>query len=89
VRVEQLFPLPVDELTSVLATYPDAQDIVWVQEEPANQGAWPFIALNVPDHLEGGRTLRRISRPSSASPAAGSHMMHEGEQTSLYDAVFG
>ncbi|HET7310405.1 MAG TPA: multifunctional oxoglutarate decarboxylase/oxoglutarate dehydrogenase thiamine pyrophosphate-binding subunit/dihydrolipoyllysine-residue succinyltransferase subunit [Mycobacteriales bacterium] len=89
VRLEQLFPLPADELTDVLSTYPSAKDIVWLQEEPANQGAWPFVALNVPEHLESGRTLRRVSRPASASPAAGSHMMHEAEQASLFDTVFG
>ncbi|HET6818886.1 MAG TPA: multifunctional oxoglutarate decarboxylase/oxoglutarate dehydrogenase thiamine pyrophosphate-binding subunit/dihydrolipoyllysine-residue succinyltransferase subunit [Mycobacteriales bacterium] len=89
VRLEQLYPLPVDELTEVLATYPSAKDIVWLQEEPANQGAWPFVALNLPEHLQDGRTLRRVSRPASASPAAGSHMMHEAEQSSLFDTVFG
>ena len=40
VRVEQLYPLPVDELKAALATYPNATDFAWVQEEPANQGAW-------------------------------------------------
>jgi multifunctional 2-oxoglutarate metabolism enzyme len=89
VRLEQLYPLPADELVEVLADYPSAKDIVWLQEEPANQGAWPFVALNLPEHLKGGRTLRRVSRPASASPAAGSHMMHEAEQASLFDTVFG
>jgi 2-oxoglutarate dehydrogenase E1 component len=89
VRLEQLYPLPADELVEVLADYPSAKDIVWLQEEPANQGAWPFVALNVPEHLDGGRTLRRVSRPASASPAAGSHTMHEAEQASLFDTVFG
>jgi multifunctional 2-oxoglutarate metabolism enzyme len=89
VRLEQLYPLPVDALTAALAAYPSAKDVVWLQEEPANQGAWPFVALNLPEHLDDGRTLRLVSRPASASPAAGSHMMHETEQTSLFDTVFG
>ncbi|HMC70908.1 MAG TPA: thiamine pyrophosphate-dependent enzyme, partial [Mycobacteriales bacterium] len=50
-RVEQLYPLPADELQEALSVYDGADDIVWVQEEPANQGAWPYIALNVPDTL--------------------------------------
>ena len=79
-RIEQLYPLPADELREALSAYDGADDIVWVQEEPANQGAWPYIALNVPETLEGDRKLRRVSRPASASPAAGSHTTHEAEQ---------
>jgi 2-oxoglutarate decarboxylase len=86
-RLEQLYPLPVDELREALDRYATT-DIVWVQEEPANQGAWPFIALNLPGHLDGDRTLRRISRAASASPAAGSHNTHETEQGEMIDAVF-
>ncbi|MDQ1696907.1 MAG: multifunctional 2-oxoglutarate metabolism enzyme, partial [Frankiaceae bacterium] len=91
VRLEQMYPLPTDEIRAALENHPAATDIVWVQEEPANQGAWPFVALNLPEHLQamgGGRTLRRISRGSSASPAAGSHNTHETEQAKLLDAVF-
>src|SRR4051794_6209233 len=88
VRVEQLFPLPADELREALSAYDAADDIVWVQEEPANQGAWPYIALNVPDTLEGNRKLRRVSRHASASPAAGSHTNHETEHKKLLGALF-
>src|SRR4029077_20735717 len=63
-RVEQLYPLPAAELVHALERYPNAKDIVWVQEEPANQGAWPFMALHLPEHL-GDRQLRRVSRTSS------------------------
>ncbi|MDQ1703659.1 MAG: multifunctional 2-oxoglutarate metabolism enzyme [Frankiaceae bacterium] len=87
-RVEQLYPLPVEELRTALAGYPNATDLVWVQEEPANQGAWPFIALNLPEHLDGDRTLRRVSRNASAAPAAGSHNTHETEQAALLEAAF-
>jgi len=93
VRVEQLYPLPADELNAVLERYDAATDIVWVQDEPANQGAWPFMAINLPDQVKalsaGGRTLRRVSRASAASPAAGSHHTHEVEQQNLLDDVFG
>jgi 2-oxoglutarate dehydrogenase complex dehydrogenase (E1) component-like enzyme len=92
VRVEQLYPLPVDELTEIIDRYSSADDVVWVQEEPANQGAWPFMAINLPEQIKsiasGSRTLRRVSRASSASPAAGSHNTHEVEQQNLLDDVF-
>ncbi len=86
VRIEQLFPLPIAEVNATLARYPNAVDHVWVQEEPANQGAWSFIALNLLEHLEGVR-LRRISRRAAASPAVGSHKVHELEQASLVEAA--
>ncbi|NJC70908.1 multifunctional oxoglutarate decarboxylase/oxoglutarate dehydrogenase thiamine pyrophosphate-binding subunit/dihydrolipoyllysine-residue succinyltransferase subunit [Planosporangium thailandense] len=86
VRIEQLYPLPVDEVRAALAQYPNAEDFAWVQEEPANQGAWTFIALNLLEHLEGVR-LRRISRPAAAAPAVGSAKMHEAEQAALIEAA--
>jgi 2-oxoglutarate decarboxylase len=86
VRLEQLYPLPVDEVRAAIASYPNADDFAWVQEEPANQGAWTFIALNLLEHLEGVR-LRRISRPSAAAPAVGSTKMHDAEQSALIDAA--
>jgi 2-oxoglutarate dehydrogenase E1 component len=85
-RVEQLYPLPIDEVREALAAYPNADDHVWVQEEPANQGAWSFIALNLLEHLHGVR-LRRISRAASASPAVGSSSRHEEEQRGLVAAA--
>jgi 2-oxoglutarate dehydrogenase complex dehydrogenase (E1) component-like enzyme len=86
VRVEQLYPVPADEINAELAKYPNAQ-LVWVQEEPANQGPWPFIALNLPEHL-GGRPLLRASRPASASPAVGSHGVHETQQREVVATAF-
>ena len=84
VRVEQLYPLPIEEIRAALAKYPNAEDFVWVQEEPANQGAWSFIALNLMEHLDGIR-LRRISRPAAAAPAVGSANLHDVEQAALID----
>ena len=86
IRMEQLYPMPVDELRSALASYPEAEDFAWVQEEPANQGAWSFIALNLLEHLDGVR-LRRISRPAAAAPAVGSTKMHDAEQAALVEAA--
>ncbi|BCJ42724.1 alpha-ketoglutarate decarboxylase [Actinoplanes ianthinogenes] len=85
IRMEQIYPLPVEELKAILAQYPNAEDFAWVQEEPANQGAWSFVALNLLEHLEGVR-LRRISRPAAAAPAVGSAKMHEAEQQALIEA---
>jgi 2-oxoglutarate dehydrogenase E1 component len=86
IRMEQLYPLPIEEIRAALAAYPNAADFAWVQEEPANQGAWSFIALNLLEHLEGVR-LRRISRPAAAAPAVGSAKLHEGEQAALMEAA--
>ncbi|MDP9396075.1 MAG: multifunctional oxoglutarate decarboxylase/oxoglutarate dehydrogenase thiamine pyrophosphate-binding subunit/dihydrolipoyllysine-residue succinyltransferase subunit, partial [Actinomycetota bacterium] len=86
IRMEALYPIAGDSLRSALEPYPDAE-LVWVQEEPANQGAWPFMALNLPAEL-GGRSLRAVSRPASASPAAGSHKVHEAEQRALVAEAF-
>ncbi|ARQ68576.1 multifunctional oxoglutarate decarboxylase/oxoglutarate dehydrogenase thiamine pyrophosphate-binding subunit/dihydrolipoyllysine-residue succinyltransferase subunit [Streptomyces marincola] len=89
VRLERLYPLPADEIQAELARYGNAESWMWAQEEPANQGAWPFIALNLAERL--GRTdqLRRVSRPASSSPAVGSAKRHQAEQQALLDEVFG
>ncbi|MBI4943185.1 MAG: multifunctional oxoglutarate decarboxylase/oxoglutarate dehydrogenase thiamine pyrophosphate-binding subunit/dihydrolipoyllysine-residue succinyltransferase subunit, partial [Actinobacteria bacterium] len=86
VRLEQLYPLDAAAVLDAVDRFPNAQ-LVWVQEEPANQGPWPFIALNLPEHL-GGRPLMRVSRPASASPAAGSSKKHAAEQASLVQQSF-
>ena len=86
VRMEQLYPLPVEEIRAELTRYPDAVDFAWVQEEPANQGAWSFIALNLLEHLDGVR-LRRISRPAAAAPSVGSQKVHEMEHAALLEAA--
>jgi 2-oxoglutarate dehydrogenase E1 component len=83
VRMEQYYPAPMTELNSVLATYPNAE-IVWFQDEPENQGAWPFILLEVTKKLE-GRTIRNISRHASASPAAGSAKRHAAEAAAILE----
>jgi 2-oxoglutarate dehydrogenase E1 component len=88
VRVEQLYPLPAEEIRDELLRHGDAADVVWVQEEPANQGAWPFMALHLPELLGAGQTLRRLSRKASASPASGSQKVHEAEQQALVAAAF-
>lgn len=88
VRVEQLYPLPAQQIADALEQYPNATDVVWVQEEPANMGAWQFMAVNLPEHLPQGRTFRRVSRRASASPAVGSAKVHDVEQRQLVAEAF-
>ncbi|MFE1432964.1 multifunctional oxoglutarate decarboxylase/oxoglutarate dehydrogenase thiamine pyrophosphate-binding subunit/dihydrolipoyllysine-residue succinyltransferase subunit [Streptomyces griseoaurantiacus] len=96
IRIERLYPLPGAELQAEIAKYPNAEKYLWTQEEPANQGAWPFIALNLIDHLDlavgadipHSERLRRISRPHSSSPAVGSAKRHQAEQEQLVREVF-
>ena len=88
VRVEQLYPLPAEQIREQLERYPNATDVVWVQEEPMNMGAWQFMAVNLPEELPEGRTLRRVSRKASASPAVGSAKVHEVEQRQLVAEAF-
>ncbi|MBN9611941.1 MAG: multifunctional oxoglutarate decarboxylase/oxoglutarate dehydrogenase thiamine pyrophosphate-binding subunit/dihydrolipoyllysine-residue succinyltransferase subunit, partial [Actinobacteria bacterium] len=81
VRVEQYYPLPAVELSRVLANYPGAE-LVWVQDEPENQGAWPFISLVLAKHLANDK-IRVISRAASAAPSTGSAKVHAVEQEAL------
>ncbi|WP_238148077.1 multifunctional oxoglutarate decarboxylase/oxoglutarate dehydrogenase thiamine pyrophosphate-binding subunit/dihydrolipoyllysine-residue succinyltransferase subunit [Janibacter hoylei] len=89
-HLERYYPLPGEELAAELAKYPNAE-IVLVQEEPENQGAWPFLAMNLPaDLAEHGETraLRAVTRPPSASPAAGTAKKHAQEQADLISRAF-
>jgi 2-oxoglutarate dehydrogenase E1 component len=86
VRVEQLYPFPIEEFMAVANAHPNA-NLLWVQDEPANQGPYPFVALNTFEALD-GRTLRRVSRRATASPATGSHHLHEEEQHALITEAF-
>ena len=80
-RIEQYYPVPQVELTSTLSQYPNAE-LVWVQDEPENQGAWPFISLELSKHLANDK-IRCVSRPSSAAPSTGSAKVHAVEQAAL------
>ena len=81
VRVEQFYPVPAPELVRTLAHYKNAE-LVWVQDEPENQGAWPFIALSLSKHLANDK-VRVVSRPASAAPSTGSAKVHAVEQEAL------
>ena len=90
VRVEQLAPIPAKEIAEALSTYPNAE-IVWVQDEPKNQGAWPFMHFNLPEMLEEFDETRKISvvsRPATASPATGSSKKHAAQLAELIKQAF-
>jgi 2-oxoglutarate decarboxylase len=88
-RIEQLYPIPRRKLSALLERYPNATDIRWVQEEPANQGAWPFFGLNLPDMLpERLSAIRRVSRRAMAAPASGINRVHEVEQAEVIATAF-
>ena len=87
VRIEQLYPFPEDELRATLRRYPRATDIVWAQEEPANQGAWDFAQWRVQALLRAGQPLRYVGRKEAASPATGSHKVHQSEEAAIVEVA--
>ena len=89
VRVEQLYPFPADELKSVLSTYSALKEIVWLQEEPKNMGAWSFVEPYLRDIVGPGVTLQYVGRVASASPAEGSMRRHSVEQNRIVTAALG
>ena len=88
VRLEQIYPLPKQPLAAALELYPAGTDICWVQEEPKNMGAWPFLVGQIGAEFLGRLPLRPISRPASASPATGSATSHRREQARLVEEAF-
>ncbi len=88
-RLEQLYPLPAKLLEETLAPYPHDIRVRWVQEEPANMGAWPYLRLRFGERLLGRFAFDGVSRPESASPATGSSASHRLEQQILMEKVFG
>jgi 2-oxoglutarate dehydrogenase E1 component len=85
VRVEQLYPTPVEEMKAAIEHFPNAE-LRWVQDEPANQGPWTYMGLFMPKY---GINFRNVSRPASASPASGSAKRHAAEQADLVQRAFG
>ncbi|MFG2358384.1 multifunctional oxoglutarate decarboxylase/oxoglutarate dehydrogenase thiamine pyrophosphate-binding subunit/dihydrolipoyllysine-residue succinyltransferase subunit [Streptomyces sp. NPDC048521] len=86
VRVERLYPFPVDELHSELSRYPAGVDVRWVQEEPANQGAWTFVDPRLAPLVPG--PVGCVSRPAASAPATGSAHRHAAEQQDLVRRAF-
>jgi 2-oxoglutarate dehydrogenase E1 component len=89
VRLEQFYPWPAEDIETMLFRYPSTADVVWVQEEPRNQGGWSFVRDKLQPMLDSTRrTLLYAGRPESASPAAGSHKRHSQELAALIDDGF-
>jgi 2-oxoglutarate dehydrogenase E1 component len=89
VRVEQLYPWPADALERVLAAYPQATEVVWLQEEPENMGAWGFVHARLHRLLRDRYELHHVSRTESASPATGSAALHQLEQADILARAVG
>ena len=88
IRVEQLYPFKDDIARDILATYSNAKSIVWVQEEPKNQGSWFFIAPRLMEVLSNGQSLSYAGRPEAASPATGFGKKHEYEKQQFLAIAF-
>jgi 2-oxoglutarate dehydrogenase E1 component len=91
-RVEELYPFPAAEIEALLHWYPNLHEVVWLQEEPANMGAWHFVRPRLHEILKGSKPARQIplyycGRAESASTAEGSHNQHEVEQNRILREV--
>lgn len=88
VRVEQIAPFPTDDLAPVLDSLPALEEVVWVQEEPENMGAWTFVAPRLRNLINGRWPLRYVGRAPSSSPAEGSAAWHAANQALLLQQAF-
>ena len=87
-RVEQLYSFPGTEIEAVLTRYPNLEEVVWLQEEPANMGAWEFMRWRLDEVINGRWPLRYIGRPRRASPAEGSSAWHRRNQKAITEHAF-
>jgi 2-oxoglutarate dehydrogenase E1 component len=87
VRIEELYPFPIEEYARVIARYKNAREIVWCQEEPQNQGAWYQIRHRLQEPLGKSHELFYAGRPSAAAPASGIHALHVRQQQALVTAA--
>ena len=89
IRLEQFYPFPQQMLADALAANGGAKEVIWVQEEPRNMGAWPFLSERLQSAIAPNQQVRYVGRPVSASPATGSHHRHEEQQKALVEAALG
>jgi 2-oxoglutarate dehydrogenase E1 component len=89
VRMEQLYPMPKQELMSALQDVPDGVSVVWAQDEPENMGAWMYLRVRLGERIFGRWPLSVVARDESASPATGSASSHRLEQQELINKAFG
>ncbi len=88
VRVEQLYPFPKQQLRDILKRYPNARELVWLQEEPENMGPWRFVEHRIWRLKDEGFDLRHVARVESGSPATGSKAIHDQEFADLMEQTF-
>jgi 2-oxoglutarate dehydrogenase E1 component len=89
VRLEQFYPFPAARLKEIFASYPNATQLFWTQEEPKNMGGWTFVENRLRDILPAGIKLKYVGRAASASPATGSYALHELEQKQIVEQALG
>ena len=88
IRVEQLYPFPLEQINEILTRYPNAREVVWLQEEPENMGPWNFVEQLIWRVKDRGYDLRHAARVASGSPATGSKAIHDQEHADLMDDTF-
>jgi 2-oxoglutarate dehydrogenase E1 component len=84
-RLEQIYPFPGPDMEAALGGFPNLAEVVWLQEEPENQGAWDSVRPNLAARMPAGVKLRLVARPRSASPAEGSAARHAVTQAALIE----
>ena len=87
-RIELLYPFPDEEVRAVIDGYPNLQEIVWVQEEPKNMGAWAFMEPRLRELVDGELSVRYVGKPARPSPAQGSAAFHKREHADIVRAAF-
>ncbi len=88
VRLEQLYVFPSEEMAELIARYGKVEDVVWVQEEPENMGAWDFVRPKLQELLGGCGPLRYVGRPRASSPSEGSTAWHLVNQNALIERAY-
>jgi 2-oxoglutarate dehydrogenase complex dehydrogenase (E1) component-like enzyme len=87
-RMEQLYPWPGERLEELIGRFPNLEELVWLQEEPRNMGSWRFAKRYLFEAYGDRCHIRAVTRPESASPAAGSATVHKQEQEQLLEDTF-
>jgi 2-oxoglutarate dehydrogenase E1 component len=88
VRIELLYPFPEEDVKAILDSYPNLKEIVWVQEEPKNMGAWTFIEPHLKELVGGNIPVGYVGKPRRPSPAQGSAAFHKKEQAAIVRVAF-